>query len=85
MTSPLVILGALGIIVSSFSSRIQPATTFEDSFLLGGLEETERAEDAVTGLDQVVAGEAGQLAELGDEGLSDLARELRRAIRSTPS
>src|SRR5688572_3537121 len=47
--------------------------------LLRRLEETERAEDAVIGLDQVVAGEAGQLAEHRDEGLVDLARELRRA------
>src|SRR5688500_4183921 len=48
--------------------------------LLGCLEETERAEGAVAGLDQVVAGEAGQLAELRDESLVDLARELSRAI-----
>src|SRR5688572_1902077 len=48
--------------------------------LLGSLEETERAEDTLIGLDQVVAGEAGQLAEHRDESLGDLARELRRAI-----
>ena len=53
--------------------------------LLGGLEETERAQDAVAGLDQVVAGEAGELAELRDERLVDLADDLVRAGMSTPS
>jgi len=35
--------------------------------LLGGLEEAERAEDASAAFDQEVAGEAGELAELGYE------------------
>src|SRR4029453_6319944 len=47
--------------------------------LLGRLEETERAQDAVVGLDQVVALEAGELAELRDERLLDLAGDLVRA------
>ena len=34
---PLVILGSFGIIVSSFSSRIQVATTFEDSLPCSGV------------------------------------------------
>ena len=59
MTWPLVILGALGINVSSFSSRIQVATTFEDSLPCSGVSKRpKRADDAVTGLDQVVAGKA---------------------------
>jgi hypothetical protein len=49
--------------------------------LLGGLEETERAQDAVAGLDEVVAGEAGELAELRDERLLDLAADLVGAGR----
>src|SRR4249920_3194111 len=61
MTWPLVILGALGINVSSFSSRIQVATTLEDSLPCSAvLKKTKRAEDAVAGFDQVVAPEAGQ-------------------------
>ena len=48
--------------------------------LLGGLEETERAEDAVAALDQVVAGEARELAELRDERLVDLANDLVDAV-----
>src|SRR6476619_101330 len=48
--------------------------------LLRRLEETERGEHAVAGIDQVVALEPGQLVELRHEGLVDLARELRRAI-----
>src|SRR3990170_6281804 len=48
--------------------------------LLRRLEETERAEDAVAGIDQVVALEPGQLLELRDEGLVDLAGQLDRAI-----
>jgi len=39
--------------------------------LLRRLEETERAEYAVAGLDQVVAREPGQLLQLRDEGLVD--------------
>ena len=46
--------------------------------LLGGLEETERAEDAVAGLDEVVAREPRKLAQLRDESLVDLARSVRR-------
>jgi len=34
--------------------------------LLGRLEETKRAHDAVAGLDQVIGGETGELAELRD-------------------
>jgi 2-oxo-4-hydroxy-4-carboxy--5-ureidoimidazoline (OHCU) decarboxylase len=45
--------------------------------LLRRLEETERAEDAVAGLDQVVAREARQLLQLRDEGLVDLAGSAR--------
>src|SRR5436190_1700462 len=44
--------------------------------LLAGLEETERAQDAVAGRDQVVAGKAGELAQLRDERLVDLASNL---------
>src|SRR6478672_5041732 len=44
--------------------------------LLGGLEETEGAEDAAAALDQVVAGEARKLTELRDERLVDLADNL---------
>src|SRR6188508_490737 len=47
--------------------------------LLGRLEETEGADDALTGLDQVVAGEAGELAQVRDERLVDLGCELVRA------
>src|SRR4029077_18802751 len=47
--------------------------------LLGSLEETKRAQEAVVALDEVVAGEAGELAELGDELLIDLAGQLVRA------
>ena len=36
-TSPLVILGSLGIIASSFSSRIQLATIFADSLVCSGV------------------------------------------------
>jgi hypothetical protein len=36
-TLPLVILGSLGIIVSSFSSRIHVATNFVDSFPCSGV------------------------------------------------
>ena len=62
-----------GRIISSFSSRIQVATNFVESMACSArLEETERAEDAVAGLDQVVTGEPGKLFELGDEGLVDL-------------
>src|SRR4029078_17265 len=49
--------------------------------LVAGLEETERAQDAVAGLDEVVAGKPGQLAKLRDEGLVDLAEDLGRAVR----
>jgi hypothetical protein len=38
-----------------------------------------RAENAVAGFDQVVAGEAGELAELMDELVVDLAGDLIRA------
>jgi len=48
--------------------------------LLGSLEETERAEDAVAGLDQVVTLKARQLAQLRNEGLVDLAGQLGGAI-----
>ena len=59
--------------VSSFSSRIHEAIDVEAPALLVGLEETKRAEDAVTGFDQVVAGEARQRLELRDERLVDLS------------
>src|SRR4029077_2988447 len=49
--------------------------------LVGGLEETERAQYPVAGLDEVVAGKPGQLAKLGDEGFVDLADDLVRAGR----
>jgi hypothetical protein len=49
--------------------------------LLGGLEETDRAQDAVAGLDEVVAGETRELTELRDERLVDLAGQLVRAGR----
>ena len=47
--------------------------------LLGGLEETERAQNAVAGLDQVIAAKTGELAKLRDERLVDLADDLVRA------
>src|SRR6266566_5853654 len=49
--------------------------------LLPGLEETKRAQDAVAGLDQVVAGETGKLPELRDERLVDLDDDLAHAGR----
>src|SRR5437763_9296276 len=49
--------------------------------LLCGLEETKRAQDAVAGLDQVVAGETGELAKLRDERRVDLADDLVHAGR----
>src|SRR4029077_18214612 len=49
--------------------------------LVGGLEETERAQHSVAGLDEVVAGKPGQLAKLRDEGLVYLADGLVRAGR----
>src|SRR5207342_261279 len=48
--------------------------------LLRSLEEIERAEDAVPGLDQVVALESRELVQLREEGLVDLACQLDRAI-----
>ena len=66
MTLPLVILGSLGIKLSSFSSRIQLATTFDDSLPCSGVSKRP-SRLALAGLNQVVAGEAGQLAELRDE------------------
>src|SRR6266536_2635883 len=45
------------------------------------LEETKRAQDAIARLDQVIAGETGELAELRDERLLDLAGDLVRAGR----
>src|SRR6476646_10551520 len=48
--------------------------------LLGRLEVTERSEDAVAGIDQVVALEPRKLVELGDEGLVHLVRELGGAL-----
>src|SRR6478735_7097270 len=44
------------------------------------LEEAERAEDAVVGLDQPVAREPGELLQRRDERLFDLAGQLGRAI-----
>src|SRR5215203_1264894 len=44
--------------------------------LLAGLEQPERAHDTVARLDQVVAGEAGKLAQLRHERLVHLARDL---------
>jgi hypothetical protein len=53
--------------------------------LLGRLEETERAQDAVVGLDQVVALEAGELASCGTSvSLTLLATSFVR-VMSTPS
>src|SRR6266513_1859624 len=49
--------------------------------LLAGLEETKRAQDAVAGLDQVVAGETGELPKLRDERLFDLADDFVHAGR----
>jgi hypothetical protein len=49
--------------------------------LLGGLEETERTQNAVAGLDQVVAAKPGELAKLRNERLVDLADDLVRAGR----
>ena len=49
--------------------------------LLGGLEETKRAQDAAVRLDQVVAGETGELAKLRHERLVDLADDLVHAGR----
>src|SRR6266566_1939419 len=48
--------------------------------LLRRLEETERADDAVVGLDQEVAREPGQLLQLRDERPVDLAGQLVRSI-----
>ena len=53
--------------------------------LLRSLEETERTEDAVAGLDQVVAEEPGELLELGEERLAGLAGQLDLMILVTPS
>ena len=75
------ILGSFGNSMSSFSSRIHLETSLVLTFaLLACLEETERGEDAAAGFDEVVAGEAGQLVQLRDEGLVDLGRQLGRAI-----
>src|SRR5436190_22443980 len=49
--------------------------------LLGGLEETKRAEDAVASLDQEETAETGELAKLRDERLVDLADDLVHAGR----
>lgn len=81
MTLPLVILGSLGKADMRFSSRIHEETSFVDSTPCSGVSKsTERAEDAVAGLDQVVAGEARELAQLGEEGLVDLGGQLDRTI-----
>src|SRR5438093_6610519 len=48
--------------------------------LLRRLEETERAEDAVAGLDEEVAREPGHLLQLRDERLVDFAGQLGRSI-----
>jgi len=48
--------------------------------LLRRLEEAERAEYAVVGLDQVVPGEPGELLQLRDEHLVDLAGQVGRAV-----
>src|SRR4029453_13972031 len=47
--------------------------------LVRSLKETKRAKDPIAGLDEVEAGKAGELAELRDEGLVDLAGDLVRA------
>jgi len=52
--------------------------------LLAGLEQTEGAQDTVAGVDQVVAGEAGKVAQLRDERLVDLAGDLV-GVTSMPS
>ena len=69
---------------SSFSSD-PPCDELSTHALLRRLEETERAEDSVSCLDEEIALEPGQLLELRDEGFADLAGQLGRAILSTPS
>jgi len=64
-----VIFGGLGIAESKCSSVIHRDEHRRTVGLLGGLEEAERAEDASAAFDQEVAGEAGELAELGYECL----------------
>src|SRR5690348_12353249 len=46
--------------------------------LLGGLEETERAQNPVARLDEVVAGEAGEAAQLRHERVVDLRDDFVR-------
>src|SRR4029079_14478253 len=46
-----------------------------------GLEEAQRAQNAVVGLDEVIAGKPRNLAELRDKRLVDLADDLFRAGR----
>ena len=83
---PLVIFGALGIAVSKFSSVIHFATTFVDSSACSDVSKRpSELSDAVAGLDQVVAGETGELAELRDERLVDLAGDPFVRAASTPS
>jgi hypothetical protein len=77
---PLVIFGGFGIAEAKFSSVIHVETIlFDSSACSARLEEAEGADDALTGLDQVVAGEAGELAQVRDERLVDLGCELVRA------
>ena len=76
-TSPLVIFGAFGSAVSSFSSRTQlDATRVDSSACADGLEEADGGHDAVAGIDEVIAAEARQLAQAGHQGLVDLLDEL---------
>jgi hypothetical protein len=47
--------------------------------LRGGVQEADRTQDAVAGLDEVIAAEARQLAQAGHESLLDLLDELAGA------
>jgi hypothetical protein len=48
--------------------------------VLGGVVEADRAEDAVAGLDQAIAVEAGELGQARHQGLIDLLDELAGAL-----
>ena len=80
-TLPLVIFGALGITVAEVLV-VDPLRCELPGLLglLGGLEETERAQNAVAGLDRH-SRQTRKLAKLRDERLVDLADDLVRAGR----